>query len=236
MGYIYIKLIIRKGEIMNCNECDTKNTKDANYCKNCGKRLTEEVNELQKMYKETKELVIGIIKKPIDTLKKYINMNNYQNSIIYIAFNVVIFSILMLVLVNVLNSTISYFYLDNLLVQNSFTYFRMFLLTIILYLLSYIVFGSIFYNNIDIKNVIAWLGTNSIFLSIIYLVLLFTIIISTKISLIILLISSILYIYNLFASSKFISKINENHIGYILTISIILTNILVIYVLPQLFI
>lgn len=229
---------------MNCNECDTKNTKDANYCKNCGKRLTEEVNELQKMYKETKELVIGIIKKPIITLKKYINMNNYQNSIIYIAFNVVIFSILMLVLVNVLNSTISYFYLDNLLVQNSFTYFRMFLLTIILYLLSYIVFGSIFYlsckyifkNNIDIKNVIAWLGTNSIFLSIMYLVLLFTIIISTKISLIILLISAILYIYNLFASSKFISKINENHIGYILTISIILTNILVIYVLPQLFI
>ena len=229
---------------MNCNECNTKNSKDANYCKNCGKRLTEEVNELSKIIKETKELVIGLFTKPIDTLKKYINVDNYQNNIIYIAFNVVIFSILMLILINVLNSTMTYFYLDYVLVQNSFSYFRLFLLTIILYLLSYIIFGGIYYliskylfkNNIDIRNVVSWLGCNSIFLSSIYLILSITIIISTKISIFMLLISFILYIYNLFTSSKFIDNTNENIIGYNLAISLILTSILVIYILPELFI
>ena len=229
---------------MNCQECNTKNSKDANYCKYCGKRLTEEVNELKKMYNDTKYLLIGLFKKPIDTLKNGINKNNYQNSIIYIALNIVIFSMLMLITLNVLNNTIGYFYLDNILLQNSFTYFRMFLLTIILYLFSYLVFGTIYYiinkylfkNSIDIKNIISWLGINSIFLSCIYLILLITIIISTKISLIVLLIGMILYIYNLFVSARFIPKSNENIIGYTLTVSIILTSILVIYVLPQLII
>lgn len=229
---------------MNCNECNTKNSKDANYCKNCGKRLTEEVNELSKLAKETKDLIIGLFKRPIDTLKKYINIDNYQNSIIYIAFNVVIFSVLMLILINVLNSTMTYFYFDYVLVQNSFSYFRLFLLTIILYLLSYMVFGYIYYliskylfkNNVDIRNIVSWLGSNSIFLSSIYLLLSITIIISTKISLFILLIAFILYIYNLFVSSKFIANTNENSNGYNLAISVIFTCLLVIYVLPQLFI
>ena len=189
-------------------------------------------------------MVIGLFTKPIDTLKKYINVDNYQNNIIYIAFNVVIFSILMLILINVLNSTMTYFYLDYVLVQNSFSYFRLFLLTIILYLLSYIIFGGIYYliskylfkNNIDIRNVVSWLGCNSIFLSSIYLILSITIIISTKISIFMLLISFILYIYNLFTSSKFIDNTNENIIGYNLAISLILTSILVIYILPELFI
>lgn len=229
---------------MNCRECSAKNTKDANYCKNCGKRLTEEVNEFNQLYKETKNLIVGIFKKPMDTLKSYIENNNYQNNIIYMAFNIVVFSILMLVFINVLNNTSSYFYLDNYMIQNSFTYFRIFLLTIILYLLSYIIFSSVYYltskylfkNNIDIKNVISWLGTNSMFLSITYLVLIVTIIISTKLFLIILFISLLIYTYNLFTSSKFIKSVSENYLGYIMTISIILTLLIVIYVLPQLFI
>ena len=229
---------------MNCNECNTKNSKDANYCKNCGKRLTEDVSELKKFYKDTVDLVKGIFKRPIDTLNTYIKDNNYQNSIIYIAFNVVIFSILMLVIVNVLNNTISYFYLDTYMLKNSFTYFRMFLLTIMLYMLSYVVFSNIYYLiskyifkcNIDFKNIITWLGTNSIFLSIIYFLSIFTVILSTKLCLILLLISLIIYNYNLFNSSRFISNTKENYLGYIVTFTIILNLFVTIYVLPQLFI
>lgn len=230
---------------MECSICHTKNSKDANYCKNCGRKLNVSENELSKMYNDTMDLIIGLFKRPIDTFKKYINKDNYQNCIIYLASNVVIYSILMLVLINVLSSTIStyYFSLDTIFNQNSFSYFRLFLLNIILYSLSYFIFAYIYYlvskylfkNNVDIKQVISWLGVNSVFLTILYLLLAVTIIISTKLFGIFSIIDIIMFIYNLFTSSKYVYD-KEDYNVYIMTISIVVTTILVVGVLPHLFI
>lgn len=230
---------------MECNVCHTKNSKDAKYCKNCGNKLGVEVNELSKMYNDTMDLVIGIFKKPLDTFKKYINKDNYQNDIIYLATNVVLYSILMLVLINVLSSTVStyYFSLDTIFNQNSFSYFRLFLLNIILYSLSYFIFAGIYYlvskylfkNDVNFKQIVSWLGVNSVLLSILYLLLAVTIIVSTKLFVIFLIVGIIMFIYNLFTSSKYVYD-KEDYNVYIMTISIVVTTILVVCVLPHLFI
>lgn len=230
---------------MECNACHTKNSKDAKYCKNCGSKLALEVNELSKMYNDTMDLVIGIFKKPVDTFKKFINKDNYQNCIIYLASNVVLYSVLMLVLVNIFSNTIStyYFSLDNIFNQSSFSYFRMFLLNIILYSLSYFIFASIYYlvskylfkSDVDFKQIISWLGVNSIFLSCLYLLLAVTIIVSTKLFVILFIIGLIIFVYNLFTSSKYVFD-KDNYNVYIMTISIIITFSLVVFVLPHLFI
>lgn len=230
---------------MECNACHTKNSKDAKYCKNCGSKLALEVNELSKMFNDTMDLVIGIFKKPVDTFKKFINKDNYQNCIIYLASNVVLYSILMLVLVNIFSNTIFtyYFSLDNIFNQSSFSYFRMFLLNIILYSLSYFIFASIYYlvskylfkNDVDFKQIISWLGVNSIFLSCLYLLLAITIIVSTKLFVILFIIGLIIFVYNLFTSSKYVFD-KDNYNVYIMTISIIITFSLVVFVLPHLFI
>lgn len=230
---------------MECNVCQTKNSKDAKYCKNCGNKLIVEESELSKMYNDTMNLVIGTFKKPIDTFKKFINKDNYQNDIIYLATNVVLYSILMLVLINVLSSTIStyYFSLDTIFNQNSFSYFRLFLLNIILYSLSYFIFAGIYYlvskylfkNDVNFKQIISWLGVNSVLLSILYLLLAVTIIVSTKIFVIFLIVGIIMFIYNLFTSSKYVYDKDDYNV-YIMTISIVVTTILVVCVLPHLFI
>lgn len=228
---------------MECNVCHTKNSKDAKYCKNCGNNLIVEESELSKMYNDTMDLVIGIFKKPLDIFKKYINKDNYQNDIIYLATNVVLYSILMLVLINVLSSTVStyYFSLDTIFNQNSFSYFRLFLLNIILYSLSYFIFAGIYYlvskylfkNDVNFKQIVSWLGVNSVLLSILYLLLAVTIIVSTKLFVIFLIVGIIMFIYNLFTSSKYVYD-KEDYNVYIMTISIVVTTILVVCVLPHL--
>lgn len=229
---------------MECNMCHTKTSKNAKYCKNCGNKLVVEESELSKMYNDTMELVIGIFKKPIDTFKKYINKDNYQNCIIYLASNVVIYSLLILVLINVLSSTIStyYFSLDSLLIKNSFTYFRLFLLNIIMYSLTYFIFAGIYYlvskylfkYDTNFKQIISWLGVNSVLLSILYLLLLISVIISTKLSITFLIIGLIMFVYNLLTSSKYALE-KEDYNVYIMTISIVSTTLLVMFVLPHLF-
>lgn len=231
---------------MICNECNVKNTKDAKYCKNCGKKLEESSNELNSVIKTFFNNLKGIFIKPIDTVKDFINRNDYQNGIIYLFLNIVVFSILMLLLINISsNSLYSLFSYSNYFMDfNGLFYFRIFLLSIIMYLLTYIIFGGVYYlvstylfkNNTDIKKIISWLGINSIFTTISYIILLICSIISSKLTLIVFIISVIIYTYNLFNSAKYLNKLDENKIGYVLSITIVITLLIEIYILPQLFI
>lgn len=152
----------------------------------------------------------------------------------------------MLLLINISsNSLYSLFsYSDYFMDFNGLFYFRIFLLSIIMYLLTYIIFGGVYYlvstylfkNNTDIKKIISWLGINSIFTTISYIILLICSIISSKLTLIVFIISVIIYTYNLFNSAKYLNKLDENKIGYVLSITIVITLLIEIYILPQLFI
>lgn len=231
---------------MICIECSVKNQKDAKYCKNCGKKLEERENEFNSVISIFLNNLKGIFLKPIDTIKNFINKNDYQNGIIYLFLNIVIFSILMLLLFNFSsNNLYSLFnYSDYFIDFNGMYYFRIFLLSIIIYLLTYVVFGGIYYlvntylfkNNTDIKKIVSWLGINSIFTTISYILFIISFIISFKLAITVLLMTIIIYAYNLFSSAKYLNKLDENKVGYVLTITIIITLFIVIYILPQLFI
>jgi len=231
---------------MICNECNVRNPKDAKYCKNCGKKLEKNTNERNSVINTFLNNLKGIFLNPIDTIKNFIDKNDYQNGVIYLFLNIIVFSILMLLIFNCNSNSLDYLFnhSDYFIDFNRMFYFRIFLLSIILYLLTYAVFGSIYFlvstylfkSNIDVKKIVSWLGINSIFTTISYIFLLFSFILSTKFILIVLVISIIIYIYNLFSSAKHLNKLDENKIGYALTITIIITLLIVIYILPQLFI
>lgn len=231
---------------MNCSECNEKNAKSAKFCKNCGNKLVKEEVEVKNVFNEFKELIINLFKKPNDTLKDNVKEESYQNAIVFLAMNILAFTLLLLIIMNIMHSSISsiFYYLGGSFDFGMYSYFRIFLLSIIFGVLNYVIFGGVYYlvskylfkSNIDIKSVISWLGINSIVTLLMYVILIITIFISAKISLIILFIGVMLYMYNLYSSAKYIKNSNENYIGYGLVITMFITLLLMVYVLPQLFI
>ena len=58
--------------------------------------------------------------------------------------------------------------------------------------------------------------------------------VSFKIAIVIFMISSLLYMFYLYQGMKFTFKIDENKLAYILTSALVITDIIVIFVLPKL--
>lgn len=222
---------------MVCKNCETKNTQDAKFCKKCGKSLVEEVKkeESVNLINTVKENIIGIFKKPIDTIKEFTKEDNYQLGIIYIALSVVLFSILMLVIYNDISSSM---YMFEYYFKNAVSPFRIFLLAIILYLLVYATFGGITYlvskylykKEVNPKELVSWLGINTIITSITYLALIILIFVSYKLAGVILLMSNTLSTFYLYKTIEVPTKVEDNKLGYLLFISTSLTTLIVWFV------
>ncbi len=222
---------------MVCKNCETKNTQDAKFCKKCGKSLVEEVKkeESVNLINTVKENIIGIFKKPIDTIKEFTKEDNYQLGIIYIALSVVLFSILMLVIYNDISSSM---YMFEYYFKNAVSPFRIFLLAIILYLLVYVTFGGITYlvskylykKEVNPKELVSWLGINTIITSITYLALIILIFVSYKLAGVILLMSNTLSTFYLYKTIEVPTKVEDNKLGYVLFISTSLTTLIVWFV------
>ncbi len=222
---------------MVCKNCETKNTQDAKFCKKCGKSLVEEVKkeESVNLINTVKENIIGIFKKPIDTIKEFTKEDSYQLGIIYIALSVVLFSILMLVIYNDISSSM---YMFEYYFKNAVSPFRIFLLAIILYLLVYATFGGITYlvskylykKEVNPKELVSWLGINTIITSITYLALIILIFVSYKLAGVILLMSNTLSTFYLYKTIEVPTKVEDNKLGYLLFISTSLTTLIVWFV------
>ena len=227
---------------MICEKCNKQNNEDAKYCCHCGIKLNENKEETDELIENFKGVIKGMVKKPISTLKEYIKKNISQESLILLAINVVTFSLFLVVFVYA-TLGIGYNNIGNLYYQTfgmDLPYFKIFLLSIIYYLAIYSIFAASIYlivkyllkKEIDFKKIICWLGINSLLLTFGYLVVMLLMFISVKLTVIFSLIILLLYIYNMFRSLNFAININEDYVGYLITLSIALTFVVVKYLLP----
>ena len=227
---------------MICSECGSKNTKTANYCIECGKDLKELKENFNKtsIIKECLENIKGMFFKPVDTARSFIKENNYMTALLYIGLNIIIMTLFILVLVNMLYNTYINSYFNNYMYSN-YAYFRLFLISIMMGVISYGVFGGIyllvntylFKDKTNFKEIICWLGINSLFITISYTIMIIGFIISYKLGMIVCLVTLLVYLYNLFKTAIFTTKVDENKLGYILTFNIILTFVIVVLILPN---
>jgi len=240
---------------MTCKECNTMNKKDANFCSNCGKSLVEKEEvknvDVNKICKSLLENVKGILKKPIDTAKKYIKEENYMTSLLYLGLNIILLAIMFLAMLSPLVNSISDFvnsiygwnYLGlNIGSMGDIPYFKIFMIVIISGVVIYGLFVGLIYlintylfkNKTNFKNLVTWVGYNSLFNSIAIIVMSICFLISFKLALIIYLITEVIYTFNMFRTLEFAINTNVNKIGYLLTISMIGTFLFVVVILPKL--
>ncbi|MBE6156707.1 MAG: zinc ribbon domain-containing protein [Firmicutes bacterium] len=239
---------------MVCNECNAKNSKNDKFCRNCGKKLSEvaEVkafNNLESFLKNTWKDIKGMFIKPVDTAERFIKDDNYVTSLIYLSANILVIALSILIAIKctsgVFNSYLGldYSYIDGFYETIKIPYFRIFLVTImtcvIIYGLvagvSYLVCNYLFKSNTSFKKMLTWVGINSLFNTIICLIVALGVLMSAKLGIFLYLVGSILYAYNLFKSLEYVTDTDKNKLGYVLTISIITTLLVVVVILPNIF-
>ncbi len=237
---------------MKCKKCGEENKKDANFCINCGANLKEEVKEKnQSLANNTFKQIEGVFKSPYKTMKSFIKDDNYMIGLIFMAMNIVILALCSVGLLKhfskMVTNSFGYHNMHNAFNAYStsldISYLKVFLLVIIIGVLSYGIFGGMTYlintylfkDKPNYKKISAWLGINSLVKTVAYIVLLIISLASLKLGIIIYLTFAIFYIYNLFTSFKHVSNVDDNHKGYVITLSLLTTIIIVVFILPAIF-
>ncbi len=235
---------------MICEKCGNKNTKNANYCNKCGNNLKEENNKesekTNSFITEISEDVKGIFVKPITTIKAFVENNNFMQGLLYLGINIIVMALLVLITLKSLYINTGFQSLmfnfntyDVGFNGNLFPFFRIFLLVIISQFLIYVILSGIIYGLIrlcngliNFKNILCWLGINSLFSLITNIIIGIFMIVSVKLGTILFLLASIVFIYNTFKTINYITDTDENKLGYILATSLGLTTLIVLVLLP----
>jgi len=244
---------------MICSECNTKNTKNDNFCRNCGKKLGEEVkknsesNNLQMFLKTAWNDIKGMVLKPLDTSKIFIKDDNYVTSLIYLSANILVIAISVLLLVKSIygtfaslmgfNSLVGFGSLDSLYETVEIPYFRIFLMVIMTIVIlygavcgvTYLICNYLFKSKTSFKKILTWIGINSVFNTVACLVVALGFLITPKLGTMFYLAGSLLYTYNLVKSIEYATDTDKNKLGYVLTISIMITLLVVVVILPKIF-
>lgn len=237
---------------MICDECNTKNGKSDKFCRNCGKSLGEVKEEVKTtnfegILKTALGNIKGVFMNPIDTAKEFIKEENYFTSLIYLSVNVLFLALFVLVLVKafsgLLAGYISLDYFGGFYEPLELPYFRMFLISIMTGLITYALLAGfayffstlLFKGKTSFKKMCAWLGINSVFYTVLLILVAVSMFISVKLGILVYLIGEILYTYNMFRTFEFSTDTNVNKLGYVLVPTILFTILIVVFVLPKLF-
>lgn len=227
----------------------------AKFCTNCGKKLKEgEVCTCKKVEVKTTDvksyltslinIIKGIFTKPVDTLKSFINDNNFVLALIILAVASIATSALSLVLIKqILDLTmlgggilglglstfeipyVKYFFIT--LFTSIATYF---LLAGMLYLIGVVILKG----ETTFKKLMTLIASSSVIHIIGTILTTIIMLISFKLALVMFMISSLFYIFYLYQGMKFAFKVDENKLAYILTFALVVTDLVVIFVLPKL--
>ena len=231
---------------MICNECNTKNGKNDKFCRNCGKSLEGvPVSSAESMLRTFLEHAKGMFIKPVDTARQFIKEENYFTSLIYISFNVLILSLIVLILVKsytgIFAEIFGIGFYDSFYTSLELPYLRIFLITIMTGLITYaslagfayLISVYLFKSKTSFKKMCTWLGINSVFYTAVLIVVLVCALISMKFGLIIYLAVELLYTYNLFKNFEFSTDTDKNKLGYVLALTMLLTLLVVVLILPK---
>lgn len=224
----------------------------AKFCTNCGKKLVNGKCDCEK--KETKEEVItngsdlineyidaikGIFIKPVDTMKKYTKKANLTLSVIMVVLNSIIFGLFAYLFVKEnVGAIMPYAYLGGYEVPAS-VFFIFFLLMLVFFFclagLLYLFTNKIMKTDSNFKELMTLISVNSVFTTITTLLALIFIFINIWVASFIILVSSLIYLINIYHGFSQYTKIDKNKICYIFTTCYVITMFVVCYILPKIF-
>lgn len=98
----------------------------------------------------------------------------------------------------------------------------------------YLIGVSIFKGETTFKKIITLIASSSIVNIVGTILTTLIMLASFKIAIVVFVITSLLYMFYLYHGMKFTFKIDENKLAYILTLALIVTDVIVIFVLPKL--
>lgn len=228
----------------------------AKFCTNCGKKLKEgETCNCKKVEISTKDagsyvtsllnILKGTFTKPVDTLKSFIDDNNFILALIILAIASITTAILSLVLVKQLFGSLVM--LGGGMFGIGFStieipYVKYFFITLFTSIVTYLLLAGLLYlvgviilkGETTLKKIMTLIASSSAINIVGTILTILIMLISFKLAIIIFMISSLLYMFYLYQGMKFTFKIDENKLAYILTSALVVTNLVVIFVLPKL--
>lgn len=232
----------------------------AKFCTKCGKPLEDgkkcsctekkkvesniNIESLKEYGNLFFEVMKGIFKKPVDTIKKYSTKENFVFGCIAILVNSILFGILLYCFLreglSFTNHSIGYGH-NLFTITTEIPFFKTFLSGIVFMMIGLLVSGvsisliggSIFKANVDFKKTISLIGVCSVFTSITMLGVILFIFLSIKLALFLFLIAGMFYFTYLYQGLCEITNIKKNHLAYVFVSSICITIFVVFYVLPR---
>lgn len=233
----------------------------AKYCTKCGKKLEEgkacdcskkekKVNNINDdMLNDYIDALKGIVAKPVDTMKKYTKSSKFNLALIMLAINVIVSGLFVYLFAKEFAQDIykllfgSYTSLLTPTVSNTEIPMSVFFYSILLMALYYLAFagllhlicGPIMKKESDFKEVIGLMGVNATFTTVTTLVALIFIFINIQISLIILTLGGVIFLFNIYRGFTEITKVDKNKMTYAFVCAYVLALFIVFYVIPKIF-
>lgn len=228
----------------------------AKFCTNCGKKLKDgEVCDCKKVEISTKDfnsymtsllnVLKGMFVKPIDALKSFIADSNFVLALIILLIAALSTSAMTLVLIKQLYGQIGLLgggMMGLALSSVEIPYVKIFFITLFVSIVVYFILAGMLYlvgssilkGETTFKKIITLLASSSVVNIVGIILTTLIMLVSFKIAIVIFMISSLLYMFYLYQGMKFTFKIDENKLAYILTSALVITDIIVIFVLPKL--
>lgn len=227
------------------------------YCSNCGKELkngkacickskNNPLSFMDSICTLTKKMFI----KPIDTMKDYINENNWNHALIILGINAVTFAILFCIfikktaypLLTVFQSNIKHS-LFEYTPKIEIPYFKIILIIIpiilifytLLTFIIYIIDNKVFKNKTSYKKMFVWLAPSISVMTFFYLLCIVCLCLSISLAIWIYIVGSLLCLCYLYNSLHYVCDIKENQLGYIFITSITFSSFIIIHLLPNIF-
>lgn len=235
----------------------------AKFCTKCGKKLedgkqctchnnqdkqTETVSgkfDFNEYLNHYIDIIKGIFTKPIDTIKKFTNIDNFKLGLIAIILNCIITGIFIYCLCNeslgAIMSLFSGFSTSSILGGMEIPFMRVFLYSFfssavqfaVLGVVLYIMVNTVFKDKVDIKKIFTLVGVCSVFTTVTTLIATVCIYISFTLTFVVIALASLFYTIYLYHGLSDITEVDKNKLGFVFVPSIAVAAFVVIYILPK---
>ena len=235
----------------------------AKFCTKCGKKLEEgKVCDCEKttsesiktavannnMVNDYIEVLKGMFTKPLDTMTDYAKKSKFNLGLIMIVLNALVFGLFIYLFAKEgINSAYAIIYgsspLFGSVTKNVEIPIKVFFIISLLMAIFHFCFGGLLHfisatilkTESDIKRTYALIGTAAVISTVTTLASLILMYVNIWLCLIVLLLGSLLYFFNLFHGFTELTKVDKNKIVYVFTSAYEITLFIVCYVLPKIF-
>ena len=222
----------------------------AKFCTKCGKELVDgkecscqknakvEVAGGSSIVTDLLNLVKGMFKAPVDTMKSFINESNFNNALISLGASAVAAAIMICILMKemvglFLDVAFGSVGLSGLSGYASSSieipYAKIAIISIVVVCatyaliaaIAYLIVAKLFKNQTSYKTMLTWLGANAGLMTVVYLVTAVCIFISMKIALLVYVVGGLLNTCYMYKGLKYACDTDENKLAYVLAPSVL---------------